>query len=468
MVRTREEWVTYLQTLIAGIDNRLDTVVGPIKDAFISPSASANADLDTELDRVRKIVSVDNFNLMTDAEFQAMLDNYLIKPIPGAPANGVVYFQTSSLTSNITIPRGFPLATKVSSGYSVIFYTTESKTMIAAQASNYLNPSNGMYEIGVSVQATIPQEIGSIPAGTVTTMMRTLSGISRIENREIFTPGKNVETKEETITRLKQFVQSSGNFALREGIEFKASQYTDSVVVVGDGDTGFDEEDGRVDVNVIGDDLVEVAEYFRVGYAYLEDPPAGIVWIFENQPVSELIEVLINSIDRTSWFSLLKDTGVYSASVRGKDALYISNPSLLDPHLGESVAVRVRKNAFIKTLQDVFDDPDNRVFGRDALVREALETEVVITVVLEYLTGYDQITVRDTVKTSIINYVNSLNIADDLETADVIFVIKSVPGVDNLSFTDFRRSSESPGTVADIEAAQNEYFRTNAGLVTVS
>lgn len=468
MVRTRDEWVTYLQSLITAVDSRLDVNVGPVKDAFISPEATINADTDSEIDRVRKIVNVDNYALMTDTEFLAVLDNYLLSPIEGSRSNGVVYFQTSNLIADVNIPRGFPIATASESGVRIIFYTTEAKTMLASLAANYLNAEIGLYEIAVPVEAQISGDIGSVPAGTVTTMLRTIAGISRIENRSVFSPGRNPETKEESIARLKQFVRSSGNLAVRDGIMLKALDYTQSVVVVGSGDTGFSEENGRVDVNVIGQTAVQKSEFFRVGYAYTEDPGTGIVWIFASQPAIEIIQVLVDSVDQTAWFSLQKDAGPYSNSIYGRDALYISNPSLLNPYLGKSVEIIFQYNSFIDLLQGIFDDPDNRVFGREIVVREALQTLIKISVTLVYLSGYDQNSVKSAVKSAIISYVNSLDIGENLEIADVIFVIKGIPGVDNLTFTEFRRESETPGTVADIVAAVNEYFRTDTGRVTVS
>lgn len=468
MVKTRDQWVAYLRDLIEKIDNSLDTAVGPVRDAFVNPSATVDADIDSELDRVRQIINIDNYNLMTESEFRGVLGNYLVEPLEGGKARGVVYFQTPVLNADVTIPRGFPVTTPSSTGYRIIFYTTEVKTMLSSVAANYLNSANGLYEIEVSVEAVVPREIGSIPARTITEMMRTLAGISRIENREVLTPGRNTETRAESITRLKQFVQSSGSYALREGIKFMALGYSSDVAVVGDGDDGFDKENGRVDVIIVGENLSTVNEYFRVGYAYLEDPSSGVVWIFENQPVTELLEVLVDSVDRTSWFSIQKDIGPYSNSMRGKDALYISNPSLLDPYLGKSVEVKVRFNNFVGTVQGVFDDPDNRVFGRDVVVREAEEVDVVVGVILTYVVGYDQSIVKATVKSSIIEFVNNLGISEGLEMSDVIFEIKSVPGVDNLVFTDFRRSLDPVGTVTDIVADLNEYFRTDAGLVSVS
>jgi hypothetical protein len=257
---------------------------------------------------------------------------------------------------------------------------------------------------------------------------------------------------------------------LRKGLLFDALRRVQDAQVVGSGDTGFTRDSvdsGAVDLFVIGEELTEVTDYFRVGYHYLEDPPNGITWIFNNQPVNEIVEVLIDSVDKTSLFQLKKDTGVYSDSVRGKDALEEITPGSISGDFGKSASVKYRYNSKIGAVNSIYDDYDRRVWGRDLLVREAASINAVITATLTVLSGFDKPTIAANAKTQIIDYVNALKIGAPLERADITFLVKGIPGVDNIVYVDFRKETDPGGTIEDVVVNNNQYIRTNTGLITI-
>lgn len=469
-MRTRDEWIGYIKGLVSNADRRIDVSVGPVLDVFINPMALVFSDIDFELDRIRKIVSIDSYDLMSEDEFKGILGNYLIEQYRAIRSRGIVYFQTANLSFDIHIPRGFPVATNLSFGTQVIFYTIEDKTMLVSNALSYFNPTYGVYEIGVQVEATVPQDIGSVPAGSINIMLRGLSGISRVTNRDPFIPGRNSEERGDTVKRLKQFLKSTGSLVLRDGIALIASEYSDSIVVVGAGDDGFERGDASsnaVDIFLVGDTPVLVNDFFRMGYSYLEDVSSGIVWRFRYQPVDEIVSLRVNGVMISSdKYKLRKDVGIYSGSVKGKDVLEITDLGIISNNFGKSVEVQYKYNELISVVQNVFSNDDNRVFGRDLLVREAIRVLVRIDATLVYLVGYDSVVVRNTVKNAVIDFVNNLKVGNNLEIADVIFVIKSVPGVDNIAFSIFDRDPPAAG-VSDLIAGSKEYFRTDSLHVSI-
>jgi len=469
-VRSKEEWVTYLNNLILGVDRSLDVSFGPLKNIFVDPSANGLSILDFELDRVKKILNIDNNDLMTDDEFEAILGNYLVEQLSGIKATGVVYFQTSNLNFDVTIPRGFPISTNPRFGNRVIFTTTESKTMFVASAPSFFNPSENVYEVAVNVEATIAGDIGNVPEESITVMLRGITGIDRVINKNEFNTGSGEETRNESVRRLKGFLKSNGILMLRKGLLFDALRLVEDASVIGAGDEGFtrdSENSGAVDLFVIAEELTEVTDYFRVGYHYLEDPSNGVTWIFENQPVNEIVEVIIDGNDETSLFTLQKDDGVYSDSIRAKDALFTSTPASLDPYFGKNASVKYKYNSKVGSVNSIYNNFDRRVWGRDLLVREATSVKAVITATITILSGFDKPTIASTAKTKIIDYVNALNIGDPLEIADITFIVRGIPGVDNVVYSDFRKESDPGGIVEDVIVNRNQYLRTNSSLVTV-
>lgn len=465
MARSRKEWEDYIKSLILAVNREYDVEFGPINGVFVQPQSITFAEQDAEITRLVQSTDIDNYNIMTDSEFTSFLGNYLLSLGVGTPARGVVYFQTDSMTSNIVIPKDFPVATMASeSGSTYIFYTTQSTTMYVASKASYYNMTDKVYEVAVPVVCTSVGAGGLVPAGAIKVMIRNLSSISKVTNKLAITSGGvNQESRSFGIRRLKGFFKSSGSSALKGGITNEILNYVSDVTVLGPRDAGFtrtSDESGAVDAYILGTDELEVTDYFRIGYYGLEDPTLFELRVLDYQPAVSLISVITTGgVNITANCYISSDTTTeYSGSVRGRDVLKILNTFSLTPYIGEYAIATYTYNYQVKELQDNFNAPDRYVTGRDLLIRQASRVDTAITFTLTVMTGYDFDILATASKSAITTYVNSLGIGEPLEQADIVYIVKSLAGVDNVVFSDFRRTTEVAGTVHDIVATSKEYM----------
>ena len=476
MAKSRAEWSDYIKALILSVDRNFDVDFGDINGVFVQPQSISNTELDAEITRLDQIIDPNNYNLMTDDEFQALLNNYLLEVLQGSRAVGQVYFQTDNLSMDITIPAGFPVATDQNAyGQSIMFYTTAQVQMLVANRALYFNNVENLYEIPVDVQCTTSGSVGRVPGGAISVLMRTIPGITAVVNKNSFTSGGvDVESRARSIRRLKGFLKSAGSIALRFGLANDLLLYVEDVVVVGARDAGFgrtSHESGAVDAYATEVTYQQATDYFRVGYMSREDYGSNEVWIFQNQPVVDIapFTVTIDGVDHSDWFEIVKDvSAAYAGSIRARDVLKVLPAHVVGLSLlvGKYAVVTYNYNLIISTLQQIYTADDRDVLGRDFLMREATRNDVYIQATLKALPGYDPANLADLAASAIFTYVNSLSIAEPLEMADVIYLVKSFAGVDNFTFSDFRLTSEVPGTVHDVVATSREYLRiTSSNLV---
>jgi len=478
MAKTRSEWIDYIKALILAVDRNLDVDFGAINGVFVQPESIILSNLDAEITRLDQIIDINNYALMTDDEFAALLNNYLMQLLPGNAASGVVYFQAIDITSDITIPAGFPVSTDLASyGSAVVFATTQQAQMLAAQKSLYFNTIENIYEIPVNVIAVVPGETGQVAAGAVRVMQRSIPGITSVINKTSFTTGGvGAETRDRAIRRLKGFLKSAGALSLKFGLTDNLLTYVQDVVVLGARDAGFERtshESGAVDAYSSEQTYRQAVDYFRIGYYNLENYGSQEVWIFENQPVisDAPFTVTINGVDHTDWFYIEKDINTaYSGSTRGRDVLKVLPAYVLDLNnaFGQYGVVTYNYNVGIANLQSIFSSDDKYVFGRDLMIREALKEKVRVVANLKALPGYNSAYLANVVQNAILSYINTLGISEPLEEADLTFIAKSYAGVDNFTYTDLRLLTEPAGTVHDLCPASRGYFRADNRDVVVT
>lgn len=478
MARSRAEWESYLKALILSVNPDYDTEFGPVNAVFVQPESIVLSEMDAEITRLVQIMDIDNYSLMTDSEFVAFLKNYLIELMTGTFAEGVCYFQANSVSTTITVPQSFPVGTDVASyGQSLTFYTTESAEIPLTTKALFFNPALNLYEVAVPVRCVSLGAIGKVPAGAVRNLLRSLPGITKVTNRTAFSSGGlDAETKAKAIQRVKSFIRSGGSLALKGGIENELLNFASDVLVLGARDAGFmrtSMESGAVDAFVSEVSGAPYRDYFKVGYTTIEDFGEGAVWTFNKQPALADADIIVmfNGVDVSANFAIVADTSsAYSGSIRALDQLVCVPVGgfVLNDHIGEDAYVDYYYNSAIADIQTEFDSASKRVYGRDLMIRQAAQTQVQVSVTITALSGYDQASLRGIVETSFSIYINSLNIGEPLEEADLTFIAMSVAGVDNVTYMDLRRSTESSGVVHDIVANPYEFLRIDDSDLLVS
>lgn len=480
MARSRQQWVEYMKALALSVDSELDVDFGDINGVFIQPQSIALSQVDAESNRLAQTLNIDNYNLMTDAEFAAFIGNYLMKLYTGTKATGIVYFQATDVLANIVIPKGFPVATDPGSyGQSIVFYTTETQTMVAATKAVYYNALTQLYEIGVAAECTALGATGKVPAGAVKIMQRSLTGISKVYNKTaISSGGVDAETRERAIRRGKSFLKSSGALSLNDGLGNALLEYVEDALVLDCRDANFtrtSEETGAVDAYIVGQEETQVTEYYRVAFTGEEPTADRIARYLSYQPVTGLDSIFIAGVDETAWFTLLKDIDAttpteFAGSTRGKDALQVNaaNWAAYNLLVGEYAVISYRTNQLVRNLQAEFDAADKRVAGRDLCIKEASESGTYIEFTLTVLSGYSHTALASTAALAVYDYVNTLGIGDELQQSDVNFVVRSLTGVDNVVFTNFRLTTEVAGTVHDVVPSPYQYLTIDSANIVVN
>ena len=117
-------------------------------------------------------------------------------------------------------------------------------------------------------------------------------------------------------------------------------------------------------------------------------------------------------------------------------------------------------------IQDSFSDADNDVGGQDVLTRYGTRVDITLTAVLTVVRGFSFSTVRSTVITAIVEYINSLGLNDDVEKSDIQLVVRRINGVDNFVFLLLDRVGGTGND--DIPIAKNEFPKITSGNITIT
>lgn len=196
--------------------------------------------------------------------------------------------------------------------------------------------------------------------------------------------------------------------------------------------------------------------------------------ILENQPVSSIQTVLVNNIAlATTYFRLVKDTGILKGSTAAFDKLQLTDAGLTALggfKIGDRVETTYLYNKLLHTIQDSLYSPGNLYVNRDYLVREMTPITIDVTLYIKPAAGYTIAAVTPTVSIVIDNLISSIKNNDSVETADIIGGVKNLPGVDNIDLTRASQMLFCSGggvktTQGDITIGKNEYPIT--GTVTI-
>lgn len=447
-----------IENEILNRDNSIETQFGPIRDVVIRPAATVFEDQNAD------IRAVENLQTFADPASIELVDlnnvafeNWQIRRLPGSRSTGSVVFRTSVRPlSDITVPSGFPVATvrDDTANFQVQFITTEVATLVAASADLFFNASTGFYELEVPIRAVNTGAEGQVATNRVTVLLRPISGFSSVTNPSGSDGGADQESNISVVERLQIARQGIDISTVNGVISFVRQNFPDVVDIVA----------------VFGDDPLltrasedsGAADYYIKGFVtaprtdnYLFD---GSDHIFNNQPVLSIVSVTdtITTFVQGVDYQLTKDTGGNAGSVRAVDKLEFLGGGA-SPAIGATVTAQYNVDSLIISLQTVFGLETNKVLGRDLLFKQGVQTEVRATSDLTVLSGFSPATVQGNVRTAIKNFINALDLGENVEIFDVITaVVNTVQGVDNLVFTLFDFVGGGGG-VQDLTIEKNQF-----------
>ena len=441
-----------------------DIELGPIPDVNVNPTANV---LEEQNDRIRDVsnlilsTEVENFEDVDVDNF--VFNEFLTRNDGGKSSSTVVFSRATAPQVDLPVQRGFPIATSPDeeTGETVVFVVTETKILTVATVASFFSVDTERYELEVSIQSTVAGAIGEVGPNRINRPLRPLSGFDTVTNRNRTSPATDRETNEEVLERYKIAIPGT-QLSVKSGIElFIRGNFKDAgdILVVTAGDpliTRSGEGGNAIDVFITGSQSASRSDTQQfIGL--------GQLIILGNQPVLSITNVpgFIVGTD----YEFVKDTSGVSDSVRAQDGIkfLVGGTS---PSVGSTFSVEYEQNVLLGNIQDSFSDADNDVGGQDVLTRYGTRVDITLTAVLTVVRGFSFSTVRSTVITAIVEYINSLGLNDDVEKSDIQLVVRRINGVDNFVFLLLDRVGGTGND--DIPIAKNEFPKITSGNITIT
>ncbi len=463
---TASQFVSQLNQSILSRNSAHDVEVGSIPDVITEPNAQV---LELQNDRVRTIsqlILLDQSATFEDTDVDQFVKNEEIIRNNGGRSSGTIIFSRASApTADLPVQRGYPIATQpdTASGETVIFVTTEAKTLTAVTASTFFNIETNRYELEVSVQATVAGTIGQVGPNRITRPLRTLVGFDNVYNRNRTSTVTDRETNNELIERYK-FSIIGTQVASKSGLKLSIlSNFQDAgnVRIVTPGNsliTRSGVNGNAIDAYITGAQSItrqDIQEFIGINQLI----------ILDNQPVQNVVSVIefIQSID----YEFVKDTTGISNSVRAQDAIRFLPTAASLPTVGGNLTINYNQNILIENIQnELVSNPDNIVGGQDILIRSGDEIFIIIGATLTVLSGFSFTTIKNAITIVLVDFINTFGLGDNVEESDLQAIVRNISGVDNFIFTILDRLGGS--SVGDIIIELNEFARTSSGNINIT
>jgi len=475
VLRTRSEIANSIKTSLtnASPQLRIDVNKGPFfylsVEAISQPLANASADTE----RVALLSTLQFPSIATDAEALALARAFALPLGTGGFAQGLAYVYTTRRPQGsevFTVFEGDTFSTANTGGQ--VFEALESRSLTAANAEAFYNPSTRRYEIPVLVQAVSAGTNGNIAARS----LRVISGGSPdydgVTNLTAFSGGTAAETVSNLYSRTQQRLQGLDNFS-RGGLLARV-QNVDTDRVLASALTYSTEypflfyrlpDDQAIDVWVLNNpQSILTTQTFEAEAGQTQFPLA-------NGPVLSLNNVFVNGSPVSA--TLVQDTSLETGrSTREQSYVSITPAASLNDIVDITYTYDNVLNAIQAELDGYLQADTGALFSTDVLVRYSKSEPVVVEVTGTVLGTFDPTLVEAEVATVVGNYIgNGLNdspiLGGSRSPAELRDAIRSqVPGISGLNIPVFSRKSVAPLVeTIDIPRHSQLVFETAEDLV---
>jgi uncharacterized phage protein gp47/JayE len=454
------------------------TFVGSVtRDVVIESPAQEFDKVYQELSHTQKVQTVKYASELTSDELDALANNYGLTRLQGKVSSGLVTFQVrnfSPSSSNITIPLNTVIGTTgTQTTPQITFITRQVGTFIASQAPSYFNPVTGLYEVTVSIAAQQVGSIGNVAAGTIVNLLSTVSGVDAVTNTVATTGGEDIESNVDFGSRIR-IKLTGNNVGTATGIESlvrENANVSDAIIVTpNDAEMLRSEFGGEVDVYVIGEVLSTTSEI------RLYTTSGSQSFILQHQPARSIASItgvsggapytFIPGID----FNFVLDTNqLLSGSTKMKNNVTF-NIGGTNPDSGSNITITYVYNSLIETLQLQLDKDDTHIVTSDILIKEAVEADVDVTADVTLFPGFISADVITNIQTTLTNSINALGLGDSIDRSDVIGIIESVEGVDQVNVNTLvlsKNGTPLPNTQQRLEIQKLEYPKLTSATINI-
>ena len=463
MARKTNEVAESLANTVRQYDPSIDLDKGPAFNYLVAPNAPEISSLETQMDSVRQLVSLQFPDAASETELNAVGASFGIPAMSGTTSScQQTFFTRSRPSSDIVINRGVLVAT---SDQSRVYVVDRTVTMSAASISSYYNAARRRYEILVPITATAFGPDFDLPSFRIVSILTKISGIDGTENRESATGGLLQESNTSYFQRIQD--RFSGlNPETGGGIQTAIREYapndiTDINMVYPKDRSIFKRDLSRpaVDVYLMGETTISSTDTFvAVG--------GETSLIFSKPPVVSIDLVLLNGIALSSGFTLLLDTTAQTQkSARAVDQIVLTAALVA----GDQLEVQYTYNNLVNGIQTTLFNTRERMFETDILIRSPLEVFVNIGMTIVVLQSFDTSRVLDQVTSFIFDYCESTIFNDELLPEVLRQNIKGqVAGVSSVSMTQFTPNTNSVQPIQAIRLSKNQISKVNQSKLSIT
>lgn len=228
------------------------------------------------LGRVFSLNNPQDIQTIVDTAFDQLASRNDVFRKAGVRARGFVTFFTSTRPTETLF---IPLGTRVASG-AIQYVTTTDASIPIGNVAAFFNPTNGLYQIDVPIEASTAGDSGNLGAGQIRTIVSGLANLS-VTNRNATFGGTNLETNLQLAERGRNAPSAVDSGTERGTLQTAADVAgvrEAKVVSAGDEmmqrdyDTDFDKHvGGKVDVWIRGSSLGTVTDTFAFTFEIATD-----------------------------------------------------------------------------------------------------------------------------------------------------------------------------------------------------
>jgi hypothetical protein len=372
--RTADEVKTDMGKVIASIDPSIEVEYGPINDAVLLPVSGEISKIEGEADRLSQLYSTEFIKIATDTEVNGYVTNFALATGSGSNSTGYAIFITFSKVPNgvsIIIPQG----TLVSNADNTLVYqTTEERTMIGDNSSSYYNAAEGWYQISVPIQAIQPGTAYNLPMYRITKIMTPIQGIDAVQNVVKLKGGTDAEDTTKKFERVESAFQGlnlgSINGVIKIVQDYSPENITGVAIVRSSERDLFKRFTDKLALDVYVNGFLDT----NTTVEYKAEQKTNN-FIIAKQPVTSIDNVLVNGIVATN-YQLEKDTGIYRDSTSAEDKLVLEN----SVEINDVVTIGYTYNSLLENItNDIFGVNEDNLFDMDILVREMIREKITLS-----------------------------------------------------------------------------------------
>ena len=471
--------ITSMINFIKGKNATIDTSVGTLfRDIVVECPANEINSVYTEIDSVQKISAFFTYpEDLTTQEMDDVAANYGLTRGAAVVATGQVRFiKYTAPTSAITIAAGTVVSTSSSSGAAAVSFVTTAEATLST-SPNY-DPVNNYYYVDAFIESSTAGSVGNVGSGTITSF-GTVTGLDLVTNPLPTSGGSDAESNTSLAGRIQTKLMGN-NYGTTNGYIslVNTSSSISEVAIIGPNDPNMKRSlyGGKVDIGIRPASVSAGLTTYSENFSYISSQQT---YNLTKQPARTITTVTGTYLgspytfnSATTDYSLLKDTGANSGSVRALDKINWDGAKKPDDPSTFTVTY-----TYFSATEDAQANVDNDLYHTltaDALVREAESVSLIAAFSVVKLSGYSVSEVSSSVSTAFANYVNALLMGATIDESDLVAAIyTNATGVDSiiLPFTTFQKT-DSTGTTNSVNGrltiTKVQYFKVGSLTITVS